>query len=84
MIGNLKLDGIVLMNLWKKLSTVACRHIAHLIQQIPNVWLHEEIIGVQFLHRIGKGVQTNEVTAIARQVFDGLANKVHGHVLGHV
>ena len=69
MIGNLKLDGIVLMNLWKKLSTVACRHIAHLIQQIPNVWLHEEIISVQFLHRIGKGVQTNEVTAIARQVF---------------
>ena len=72
------------MNLWKKLSTVACRHIAHLIQQIPNVWFHKEIIGIQFLDRIGKGVQTNEVTAITCQVFDGLANKVHGHVLGHV
>ena len=53
------------MNLWQELSTVADCHITHLIQQVPNVWLHEETIGVQFLDCIGKGIQTNKVTAIA-------------------
>ena len=74
----------MLMDFWQELCSCCGCHVTDLVQEVPNFWLHEEVIGVQLLDGIGKGIQTDEVASIGSKVFDGLLDKVHGHLLGHI
>ena len=61
-------NRVVFVNFWQDFCVVRSQDLTYFIQQIPDFWFNEEVIGTDLLNGIGKSVQTNQVGPVLNHV----------------
>ena len=84
LVCNLHGDGVVLMDLRQNLRLFLLHNALDLVEQIPDLRLYKETVGILFLDGIGKRIQTDHRCAVTAHALQCPANEFLDSRLFHI